>query len=48
MRNKIDLKYRPHSYFWAKEIGVQLSSQVKGAERISINYLPGAWGSHHL
>ena len=33
MRNKIDLKYRPHSYFWAKEIGVQLSSQVKGAER---------------
>ena len=33
MRNKIDLKYRPHSYFWAKEIGVQLSSQIKGAER---------------
>ena len=33
MRNKIDLRYRPHSYFWAKEIGVQLSSQIKGAER---------------
>ena len=33
MRNKIDLKYRPHSYFWAKEIGVHLSSQIKGAER---------------
>lgn len=33
MRNKIDLKYRPHSYFWANEIGVQLSSEIKGAER---------------
>ena len=33
MRNKIELKYRPHSYFWAKEIGIQLSSQIKGAER---------------
>jgi hypothetical protein len=33
MRNKIDLKYRPHSYFWAHDIGVQLSSDIKGAER---------------
>ena len=33
MRNKIDLRYRPHSYFWAKEIGIQLSSQIKGSER---------------
>jgi len=33
MRNKIDLKYRPHSYFWAQNIGVTLSSQIKGAER---------------
>jgi hypothetical protein len=33
MRNKIDLKYRPHSYFWANHIGVQLPSDIKGAER---------------
>ena len=33
MRNKIDLKYRPHSYFWANDIGVQLPSDIKGAER---------------
>jgi hypothetical protein len=33
MPNQIDLDYRPHSYFWAKEIGVQLSSQIKGAQR---------------
>jgi len=33
MRNKIDLKYRPHSYFLANDIGVQLPSDIKGAER---------------
>jgi len=33
MRNKIDLQYRPRSYFWAEELGVQLSSDIKGAER---------------
>ncbi len=33
MRNKIDLKYRPHGYFWAQNMGVTLSSQIKGAER---------------
>jgi hypothetical protein len=33
MRNKIDLQYRPRSYFWAEDLGVQLSSHIKGAER---------------
>ena len=33
MPNPIDLDYRPHSYFWAKERGIQLSSQIKGAQR---------------
>ena len=33
MRNKIDLRYRPHSYFWAEEIGIHLSSQIKGSYR---------------
>jgi len=36
MGNSIDLDYRPHSYFWANEIGVQLSSQIKGAQRKAI------------
>lgn len=29
----IDLKYRPHSYFWAREYGIPLVSDIKGAER---------------
>ena len=29
----IDLSYRPSSYFWAKEHGIQLVSDIKGAER---------------
>ena len=29
----IDLDYRPHSYFWAKERGIALLSDIKGAER---------------
>jgi hypothetical protein len=29
----IDLKYRPHSYFWAREHGIPLVSDIKGAER---------------
>jgi hypothetical protein len=33
MANQIDLDYRPNSYFWAHEMGVQLSSQIKGAQR---------------
>jgi len=33
MRNKIDMQYRPRSYFWAEELGVQLSSDIKGAKR---------------
>jgi len=33
MRNKIDLQYRPRGYFWAEELGVQLPSDIKGAER---------------
>lgn len=33
MSNKLDLDYRPQSYFWADEIGVLLTSQIKGAQR---------------
>ncbi|MBI5278940.1 MAG: hypothetical protein HY854_21075 [Burkholderiales bacterium] len=29
----IDLHYRPRSYFWAADLNVQLSSDIKGAER---------------
>ena len=29
----IDLKYRPKSYFWAKEHGIALVSDIKGAQR---------------
>lgn len=29
----IDLKYRPASYFWARERGIPLISDIKGAER---------------
>lgn len=29
----IDLRYRPHSYFWAREQGIALISDIKGAER---------------
>ena len=29
----IDLSYRPSSYFWAKEHGIKLVSDIKGAER---------------
>lgn len=29
----IDLEYRPASYFWAKERGIALLSDIKGAER---------------
>jgi hypothetical protein len=29
----IDLKYRPSSYFWAREHGIPLVSDIKGAER---------------
>ena len=33
MSNQIDLDYKPISYFWANEMGLQLSSQIKGAQR---------------
>lgn len=33
MSKLIDLSYRPHSYFWADKIGIQLSSHIKGARR---------------
>jgi hypothetical protein len=33
MTNAIDLKYKPKSYFWAKDLGIQLSSNIKGAVR---------------
>lgn len=29
----IDLRYRPRSYFWAREHGIALASDIKGAER---------------
>ena len=33
MSNDLDLNYRPSSYFWANQMGVQLSSQIQGAQR---------------
>lgn len=30
---RIDLDYRPNSYFWASEKGISLLSDIKGAER---------------
>jgi hypothetical protein len=32
----IDLDYRPSSYFWAREYGIALTSDIKGAERRKI------------
>lgn len=32
----IDLNFRPHSYFWAKEHSIPLLSDIKGAERRKI------------
>lgn len=32
----IDLKYRPNSYFWAREHGIPLVSDIKGAERCKL------------
>ena len=32
----IDLQYRPSSYFWAKENGIHLLSDIKGAQRRKI------------
>lgn len=33
MGNIIDLKYKPKTYFWAKDLDIQLSSEIKGAAR---------------
>lgn len=33
MRNLIDIQYRPNSYFWAKDLGIHLLSDIKGANR---------------
>jgi hypothetical protein len=32
----IDLQYRPSSYFWAKESGIHLLSDIKGTQRRKI------------
>lgn len=32
-KKSIDLNYRPSSYFWARDLGVILPSNIKGAER---------------
>lgn len=31
--SSIDLTFRPHTYFWAKDLGIQLVSDIKGANR---------------
>jgi hypothetical protein len=33
MSSSIDLTFRPHTYFWAKDLGIQLVSDIKGANR---------------
>ena len=33
MGNPIDLNYRPQSYFWADQMGIQLLSEIKGSQR---------------
>lgn len=33
MSHSIDLKFRPQSYFWARERGISLISDIKGANR---------------
>ena len=35
MRKQIDQNYRPANYFWALEHGIELPSNIKGAERKS-------------
>lgn len=29
----LNLTYRPSSYFWAQELGIELTPSIKGAER---------------
>ena len=41
----IDLQYRPRSYFWAKESGVHLLSDIKGTQRRNIYARALAQGS---
>ena len=36
MTHAIDLKFRPQSYFWAKDHGIALLSDIKGANRREI------------
>ena len=33
MGNSIDWQYRPNSYFWVKQYGIGLTSDIKGVER---------------
>jgi len=37
MENSIDLDYRPNNYFWANQMGVQLSTQIKGSQRKALH-----------
>ena len=44
----IDLKYRPNSYFWAREHHITLLSDIKGAERRKIYESALLSGDAHL
>ena len=44
----IDLKYRPNSYFWAREHHITLLSDIKGAERRKIYESALGGGNAHL
>ena len=45
---RIDLKYRPNSYFWARENNITLISDIKGAERRKIYESALLSGDAHL
>jgi hypothetical protein len=36
MSHSLNLQFRPNTYFWAKELGISLLSDIKGANRRSI------------
>ena len=33
MSHSLNLQFRPNTYFWAKELGISLLSDIKGANR---------------
>jgi hypothetical protein len=44
----IDLEFRPSNYFWARDLGIPLSTDIKGQERRSMLMAAMQAGQEHL